>query len=173
MLVIGASGAVGSFAVQLAKISGAEVTGVCGTRNVDLVQKLGADQVIDYTREDFTNGDRRYDLLIDVFGRNPVSRLRRALTEGGRLVIVGGEGDRWVGGIQRQLWATLLSPFVPQRLGAFVVRENARRLVELNPLLASGQVAPIIERTYPLSEVADAVRHLESAPNRGRIAIVI
>ena len=115
----------------------------------------------------------RYDRIIDVFGRNSVSRLRRALTSRGRLVIVGGEGDRWIGGIQRQLWATLLSPFVRQTLGTFVVKEHTRYLLQLNPLLDAGQVTPILDRTYPLTETADAVRYLESASNTGRIAITI
>lgn len=173
VLVVGGSGAVGSFAVQLAKASGAEVTAVCSARNVEMVRSLGADHVLDYTREDFADGRVRYDRIIDVFGRNSVSRLRRALTSRGRLVIVGGEGDRWIGGIQRQLWATLLSPFVRQKLGTFVVKEHARYLLQLNPLLDAGQVTPILHRTYPLTETADAVRHLESARNTGRIAITI
>src|SRR5919201_258679 len=173
VLVVGASGAVGSFAVQLAKVSGAEVTGVCGTRSVEMVRSLGADHVVDYTREDFADGRLRYDLIVDVFGRTSISRLRRALAARGRLVIVGGEGGRWVGGIQRQLWATLLSPFVPQQLGAFVVKEKARYLLALNPLLEAGRVTPILDRTYPLSQTADAIRHLESAPNTGRIAITV
>jgi hypothetical protein len=120
---------VGSFAVQLAKASGAEVTAVCSARNVEMVRSLGADHVLDYTREDFADGRVRYDRIIDVFGRNSVSRLRRALTSRGRLVIVGGEGDRWIGGIQRQLWATLLSPFVRQTLGTFIVKEHTRYLL--------------------------------------------
>jgi NADPH:quinone reductase-like Zn-dependent oxidoreductase len=173
VLVVGGSGAVGSFAVQLAKASGAEVTAVCSTRNVEMVRSLVADHVVDYTREDFADGRVRYDRIIDVFGRNSVSRLRRALTSRGRLVIVGGEGDRWIGGIQRQLWATLLSPFVRQTLGTFIVKEHTRYLLQLNPLLDAGQVTPILDRTYPLTETADAVRYLESARNTGRIAITI
>jgi NADPH:quinone reductase-like Zn-dependent oxidoreductase len=173
VLVVGASGAVGSFAVQLAKVSGAQVTGVCSTGNVEVVRLLGADHVIDYTGEDFADGRVRYDVIIDVFGRSAVSRLRRALTPRGRLVIVGGEGDRWIGGIQRQLWATLLSPFVRQKLGAFIVKETARYLLELNPLLEAGQVRPILDRTYPLTETAQAVRYLESARNTGRIGITV
>jgi NADPH:quinone reductase-like Zn-dependent oxidoreductase len=173
VLVVGSSGAIGSFAVQLAKVSGAQVTGVCSTRNVEVVRSLGADHVIDYTGEDFADGRVRYDLIIDVFGRSAVSRLRRALTARGRLVIVGGEGDRWIGGIQRQLLATLLSPFVRQKLGAFVVRETARYLLELNPLLEDGRVRPILDRTYPLTQTADAVRHLDSARKAGRMAITV
>ena len=125
MLVVAGSGAMGSFAVQLAKASGAEFTAVCSIRNVEMVRSLGADHVVEYTREDFADGRVRYDRIMDVFGRNSVSRLRRALTTPGRLVIVGGDGDRWIGGIQRQLWATPLSPFVRQQLGTLVVKEHA------------------------------------------------
>ena len=171
VLVIGASGAVGSIVVQLARVSGAEVTGVCSPRNADVVRSLGAHHVVDYTREDFADGRAAYDLIVDVFGRNPVNTLRRALARRGRLVIVGGEGDRWIGGIQRQLWATLLSPFVPQTLGAFVVKEDARYLLKLNPLLTAGSVTPILDRTYPLSDTANAVRYLESRHASGRIVI--
>lgn len=171
VLVVGASGAVGGCAAQLAKAAGAEVTGVCSRRTADLAPALGLDHVIDYTTDDFADGERHFDLIIDVFGRTPVSRLRRALTSAGRLVIVGGEGDRWIGGIQRQLWASLLSPFVPQKLGAFVVKEHARILLELNPLIEEGAVAPLLDRTFPLLQAADAVRYLESGQARGRIAL--
>jgi NADPH:quinone reductase-like Zn-dependent oxidoreductase len=171
VLVVGASGAVGSIAVQLANLSGAEVTGVCSARNADVVRSLGAHHVVDYTREDFADGRAGYDVIVDVFGRNSVNKLRRALARRGRLVIVGGEGDRWIGGIQRQLWATLLSPFVPQSLGAFIVKEDARYLLKLNPLLAAGTVSPILDRTYPLSDTASAVRYLESGHPSGRIVI--
>ena len=129
VLVVGASGAVGTIAVQLAVAFGATVTGVCSGGHADLVRSLGATEVIDYAREDFADGSRRFDLIIDIGGRTPVARLRRALTRTGTLVIVGGEGDRWIGGIQRQLWASVLSAFVPQKLRAFVVKENAGRTV--------------------------------------------
>ena len=171
VLVIGASGAVGSIAVQLARVSGAEVTGVCSTRTADAVRSLGAHHIVDYTREDFADDRTHYDLIVDVFGRSPVHKLRRALARHGRLVIVGGEGDRWIGGIHRQLWATLLSPFVPQTLRVFVVKEDARYLLKLNPLLAAGTVTPILDRTYPLSDTASAVRHLETEHASGRIVI--
>jgi NADPH:quinone reductase-like Zn-dependent oxidoreductase len=173
VLVVGATGAVGSFAAQLAKAAGAVVTGVCSSRTAEQARSLGLDAVIDYTLEDFTDGQQRYDLIIDVFGRTPVSRLRRALTRSGRLVIVGGEGDRWIGGIQRQLWAMVLSPFVPQKLGAFVVKENAQYLLEVNPLIEAGLVGPTLDRTYPLVEAADAIRRLESGHAQGRIALTI
>ena len=121
MLVIGASGGVGTFAVQLAKAFGAEVTGVCSTAKVDLVRSLGADHVIDYTREDFAEGEQRYDLILDIGGNASLSRLRRALTPNGTLVIVGGEtGGRWLGGTDRQIRALVLSPFVGQKLGTFI-----------------------------------------------------
>jgi len=173
VLVIGATGAVGSFASQFAKQSGAEVSGVCGPRGIDIARSLRLDHIIDYTREDFADGSSKYDLILDVFGRTAVSRLRRALTPKGRLVIVGGEGDRWIGGIQRQLWASLLSPFVPQTLRAFVAKEDSRYLREANPLLEAGLVAPILARTYPLVEAPEAVHQLESGHIEGRICLTI
>lgn len=173
VLVVGASGAVGGCAAQLAKAAGAEVTGVCSRRTIDLATALGLDRVIDYTTTDFADGSVHYDLIIDVFGRTPVSRLRRALTPHGRLVIVGGEGDRWIGGIQRQMWASLASLFVRQKLGAFVVKEHARILLELNPLIEDGKVTPLLDRTFPLLQAADAVRHLESGHARGRVALTV
>jgi NADPH:quinone reductase-like Zn-dependent oxidoreductase len=173
VLVIGATGAVGSFAVQFAKNAGADVSGVCGSRSIEYARSLGIDHVIDYNSGDFADGSRTYDLIVDVFGRTPVSRLRRALTPQGQLVIAGGEGDRWIGGIQRQLWASVLSPFVPQHLGAFVVKEHARYLREMNHLLEAGLVAPRLQRTYPLIEAAEAVRELEHGQGVGRICLVI
>jgi NADPH:quinone reductase-like Zn-dependent oxidoreductase len=173
VLVVGATGAVGGCAAQLARAAGAEVSGVCSGRTAELAPAFGLNHVIDYATEDFADGRQRYDLVIDVFGRTPVSRLRRALTPTGRLVITGGEGDRWIGGIQRQLGASLMSPFVRQKLGAFVVKEHARILLELNPLIEQGQVAPLLDRTFPLSEAADAVRFLEDGQVRGRIALTV
>jgi NADPH:quinone reductase-like Zn-dependent oxidoreductase len=173
VLVVGASGAVGSIAVQVAKASGAEVTGVCGPRDQQIVTSIGADSVIDYTREDFTDGTRHYDVILDVFGRTPIRRLRRALTPRGRLVIAGGEGDRWIGGIQRQLGAMLLSPFVGQSLRAFVAKETAETLQQMNHLIAEGKVRPVLGPTYPLAEAADAVAALEAGSSRGRIVLTI
>jgi NADPH:quinone reductase-like Zn-dependent oxidoreductase len=173
VLVVGASGAVGSIAVQLAKAFGAEVTGVCGTRDLDLTRSIGADHVIDYTREDFADGSRRYDVILDVFGRNSVKRLRRALTPRGRLVIVGGEGDRWIGGIHRQLGAMMLSPFVSQDLHVFVAKENAETLEAINELVEAGKVAPVMDRSYPLIEARDAVGRLEAGASFGRLALTV
>jgi NADPH:quinone reductase-like Zn-dependent oxidoreductase len=173
VLVVGASGAVGSIAVQVAKAFGAEVTGVCGTRGVDLARSLGVDRVVDYTQEDFADGSVRYDVILDVFGRTPVRRLRRALTPRGRLVIVGGEGDRWIGGMHRQLGATLLSPFVRQRLGFFVAKENAETLEAVNDLVAAGKVSPVMERSYPLIDAGEAVRRLQDGSGSGRLVLII
>jgi len=173
VLVVGGTGAVGSIAVQVAKAAGAEVTAVCGPRDQQRATALGADHVVDYTREDFTDGSRRYDVILDVFGRTPIRRLRRALTPRGRLVIVGGEGDRWAGGIQRQLGATLLSPFVRQSLRAFVAKEQAGTLRELNDLVAAGQVRPVLGPSYPLDEAAAAVGTLEAGSAAGRIVVTV
>ena len=171
VLVVGASGAVGSIAVQLAVAFGAIVTGVCSGRHAELVRSLGATEVVDYTSEDFSDGSRRFDLILDVGGRTPVSRLRRALTRTGTLVIVGGEGDPWIGGIQRQLWASLLSLFVPQKLKAFVVKENARELLTVNQLVMEGKVAPVLGRTFPLADGRRAVAAFETGQVAGRIVI--
>jgi NADPH:quinone reductase-like Zn-dependent oxidoreductase len=172
VLVVGASGAVGTIVVQLAVAFGATVTGVCSGTRADLVRSLGAAQVIDYTREDFGDGSLRFDLIIDVGGRTPVMRLRRALTRTGTLVIAGGEGDRWIGGIQRQLWATLLSQLVPQKLGAFVVKEGAGDLLAMNELVAAGKVTPVLGSTFPLADGARAVAAFESGRIAGRIALI-
>jgi NADPH:quinone reductase-like Zn-dependent oxidoreductase len=171
VLVVGASGAVGTIAVQLAVAFGGTVTGVCGGGHAELVRSLGAADVIDYRREDFTDGSRRFDLIIDIGGRTPLARLRRALTRAGTLVIVGGEGDRWIGGIQRQALAGLMSPFVPQKLGAFVVKENAGELLVMNDLVAAGKVTPALGATFPLAAGADAVAAFEAGRIDGRIAI--
>ena len=173
VLVIGGTGAVGGCAAQLAKAAGAEVTGVCSSRTADLAPAFGLDHVIDHTTADFADGERRYDVIIDVFGRTPVLRVRRALTPDGRLVITGGEGDRSIGGIQRRLGASVLSPFVRQKLGAFVVKEHARILLELNPLIEQHIVTPLLDQTFPLAEAAAAVRYLESGQAGGRIALTV
>ena len=171
VLVVGASGAVGTIAVQLAVALGATVTGVCSGGRADFVLSLGASDVIDYQTEDFADGTREFDLILDIGGRTSIARLRRALSHRGTLVIIGGEGDRWVGGIQRQLWAGILSAFVPQKLGAFVVRESARELVQLNELVAAGRVAPVVGPSYPLSDGARAVAAFERGDAVGRIVV--
>jgi NADPH:quinone reductase-like Zn-dependent oxidoreductase len=172
VLIVGASGAVGTIAVQLAVAFGATVTGVCSGKGADLVRSLGATDVIDYTREDVTAGSRRFDLVVDIGGRTPVMRLRHALTRTGALVIVGGEGDRWIGGIQRQLWASLLSPFVPQKLAAFVAKEDARELLAINELVSDGKVRPVLGSTFPLADGAHAVAAFESGQVAGRIVLI-
>jgi NADPH:quinone reductase-like Zn-dependent oxidoreductase len=172
VLIIGAAGGVGSFAVQIAKAFGADVTGVCSTSKMDLVRSIGADDVIDYTRDDFTDGTQHYDVVLDIAGARPVSLLRRALAPRGTLVIVGGEGGgRWFGGIDRQLRATMLSPFVAQRLGTFVTKPNADDLIVLKGLIEDGKVTPVIDRTYPLSEVPVAIGYLAEGHARGKVVI--
>jgi NADPH:quinone reductase-like Zn-dependent oxidoreductase len=174
VLIIGASGGVGSYAVQIAKAIDAEVTGVAGTAKLDMVRSLGADHVIDYTRDDFTDGPRRYDLIVDIAGNPTLSRLRRALTATGTVVIVGGEeGGNFTGGMNRQLRALALSPFVPQQLTMFIAKQRSRDLERLTELIEAGMMMPHIDRTYRLDQVADAMRHLEAGRARGKIAITV
>jgi len=174
VLIVGASGGVGTFAIQIAKTFGAEVTGVCSTAKVDAVRALGADHVVDYTSDDFADGEHRYDVILDIGGNRRLAHLRRALTPRGRLVIVGGETDgRWLGGIDRQLRALLLSPFVGQKLGTFVASENAEDLMALRGLIDSGQLAPAIDRSYPLSEVAAAIRYMLDGHARGKLVVTV
>lgn len=174
VLVIGASGGVGTYAVQLAKASGAHVTDVCSTSKVDLVRAVGADAVIDYTRSDFADGSRHYDAILDVGGNSQLSRLRRALAPTGTLVIVGGEqGGSVTGGFGRQLRAPLVSLFVSQRLAMLASIEHHRYLDTLRPLIESGQATPALDCTYPLADAADAMRRLEAGHARGKIAITI
>jgi NADPH:quinone reductase-like Zn-dependent oxidoreductase len=172
VLIVGASGAVGSMGVQLAKAFGAHVTGVCSTSNVDMVRSLGADEVIDYTHDDFADGTC-YDLVLDTGGNSSLSSLRRALTPHGTLVIVGGEGGgRWIG-MGRQLRAFTLSPFVRQKLRTFVAKANARDLLFLNESIESGKVTPMTSRTYALSDAPNAIRDLETRQTQGRVAITV
>src|SRR5215204_1359477 len=174
VLVIGAAGGVGTYAVQLAKDFGAVVTGVCSTTKVELVQSIGADEVIDYTREDFADGTRRFDLILDTAGRRPLSQLRRALTSRGTLVIVGGEGgDRWLGGFQRQIFAPLRSRFSEQKLLGLISNERQQDLLTLKDLIEAGKLRPVIDRTYPLSEAAQAIRYLELGHARGKVVITV
>jgi NADPH:quinone reductase-like Zn-dependent oxidoreductase len=172
VLVVGASGGVGTFAVQIAKAFGAHVTGVCSTAKGDLVRSIGADHVIDYTHADITDDNRRYDLVLDIGGNRPLSALRRALTRNGTLVIVGGEGGgRWTGGIQRQLLATALSPFVRQRLGTFIAKQNAADLDALRALIETGAVTPVVDKVVALDQVPDAIRDLAAGHARGKIVV--
>ena len=174
VLIIGAAGGVGSFAVQIAKAFGAHVTGVCSTTKVELVRSIGADDVIDYTRDDFAETGQRYDLILDIAGNRSLSHLRRGLAPRGTLVIVGGEGGgRWFGGIDRQLRAQMLSPFVRQKLGTFIAKQKGDDMVVLKELIEAGKVTPVIDTTYPLSEVPEAVRHLEEGHARGKVVITV
>ncbi len=172
VLILGASGGVGSFAVQIAKAYGAEVTGVASTAKIDMVRSLGADHTIDYTRGDIDESGIRYDVILDIGGNRPLAVLRRALSPQGRLVIVGGETDgRWLGGTDRQIRALILSPFVSQKLGTFISSENNEDLATLRELIETGKVAPGIDSTYPLSEAAAAIRHLHAGRARGKVVI--
>lgn len=175
VLIIGAAGGVGAFAVQLAKAFGAEVTGVCSTTKADLVRSIGADQVIDYMRDDFADGAQLYDLIVDTAGNRSLSHLRRALAHRGTLVIVGGEGGgRWLGGFDRQiLRAPILSLFVSQKLRPLISKERSEDLVVLKELIEAGKIRPVIDRTYPLSEVPEAIRHLEQGHARGKVIITV
>jgi NADPH:quinone reductase-like Zn-dependent oxidoreductase len=174
VLIIGASGGVGTYAVQIAKAFGAHVSGVCSTQKVEMVRSIGADHVIDYTQEDFAEGEQRYDVIVDIGGNSSLSRLRRALGSRGTLVIVGGEGGgRWLGGTDRQLRAMMLSPLVGQKLGMFVNKENHEDLMVLKELIESGKVTPVIDRTYPLEDAPEAIRYLEGGHARGKVVITI
>jgi 2-desacetyl-2-hydroxyethyl bacteriochlorophyllide A dehydrogenase len=174
VLIIGAAGGVGSFAVQVAKAFGAHVTGVCSTTKMDLVRSIGADDVIDYTREDFAESGQRYDVILDTAGNRSVSHLRRALRPHGTLSIVGGEGGgRWTGGFERALRALMLSPFVRQRLRGLISKENRADLLVLRQLIEAGKVTPVIDRTYPLSEAPEAIRYLAAGHARGKTVITV
>ena len=174
VLVIGASGGVGTFAVQIARSFGANVTGVCRTDKTDLVRSIGAHQVIDYTQDDIDGGAQGYDVILDAGGHRPLRQLRRALTPRGTLVIVGSEtGGRWLGGTDRQLRAVLLSPFTRQQLGTFVCAENAADLRVLAGLIESGEVTPVIDRTWPLRDAAVAIEYMQAGHARGKVVVSI
>ena len=173
VLITGASGGVGSYAVQLAAGFGAEVTGVCSTAKTGLVRSLGAAHVIDYTQDDFADTGRRYDLIIDIAGNPAISRLRRALTPAGTAVLTGGEhGGKWTG-MGRQFQALALSPFLRQRLTMLTPRQRSADLERLTVLIEAGTLTPSIGATYPLDQVPQAMRYLESGQARGKIAITI
>ena len=174
VLIIGASGGVGTFAVQIAKAFGAEVTGVCSTAKTDLVRSVGADHVVDYAREDFAGGEHRYDVILDIGGNSRLSHLRRALTDHGRLVMVGGEtGGRWLGGMDRMLRAIVVFRLVSQELGTFIASENAADLSVLRDLIEAGKIVPAVDRTYPLSQTPAAIRHVQEGRARGKVVITI
>ena len=175
VLVIGALGGAGSNVVQIAKSLGARVTAVVSTGKVDQVRSIGADEVIDYTREDFTDGSRRWDVIIDTAGRRPLRKLRRALTSKGRLVIVGGDGGgRWTGGLFRgMVRGPLLSLFVGQKLGGLTSKMNQADLQAVADLVESGALTPVVDRTFDLVEAADAIRYLEQGHPRGKVVVTI
>jgi NADPH:quinone reductase-like Zn-dependent oxidoreductase len=176
VLINGASGGVGTFAVQIAKSLGAEVTGVCSTRNVDLVRSLGADHVIDYTKEDFAKGPERYDVILDNVPNHSLSECRSVLNPKGKYVMIGGGGpndNRWVGPFGRVIHALLLSPFVNQKMGMMMADANQTDLTFLGDLMQSGKVKPVIDRTYKLSEVPAAIAYLEEGHARGKVIITL
>jgi NADPH:quinone reductase-like Zn-dependent oxidoreductase len=174
VLIIGAAGAVGLFAVQLAKTFGAQVTGVASTSQLELVRSVGADEVIDYTRDDVTDGTRRWDLILDTAGHRSLSQLRRALTSTGTLVIVGSEGrGRWLGGFDRSLRAPLLARLVGQRLRMLASKPSQQDLQSLRELLEAGKLTPVIDRTYPLGDVPEAMRQLVEGHTLGKLVITV
>jgi NADPH:quinone reductase-like Zn-dependent oxidoreductase len=176
VLINGASGGVGTFAVQLAKTFGAEVTGVCSTRNLDLVRSLGADHVIDYTKEDFTQGQQRYDVILDNVGNQPLSGFKRALVPSGICVMIGGGGPSdggLIGPMGRPVKALLLSPLTSQKMGMFMADVTKADLTLLGELMQAGKIKAVIDRTYPLSAVADAIRYVEEGHARGKVVITM
>lgn len=172
VLINGASGGVGTFAVQLAKASGADVTGVCSSKNADLVRSLGADHIIDYAEEDFTQGKRRYDFIFDMVGNHTLSDCRRVLTREGVYGAPGAGGGRWLGAMTQQLKAVALSPFVSQRLAPVNDKPN-QDLEHLRELAEAGKVSPVIDTTYPLEAAAEAMQHIESGHARGKVVITV
>ncbi len=175
VLINGASGGVGTFAVQLAKSFGTDVTGVCSTTNVELVRSLGADHVIDYTRENFTRSRQRYDLIVDNVGNHSLMALRRVLAATGTLVVVGIDPSKgnWIGPLARMLGAQVLSRFGSRKLGFMLTDMKREDLLFLTELIEAGKVTPVIDRRYPLSEVPDAVRYLETMRARGKVVITV
>ena len=171
VLINGASGGVGTFAVQIAKTLGAHVTGVCSTRNVELVRSLGADRVIDYTKENFTEGSERYDLILDMVGNHGLLAARRALAPEGKYVMVGGQKGRWLAPLDTIAHAFLLRPFVKQEMGFMMSKLNRDDLFSLRDLMESGKVTPVIDKLYPLTKTADAVAYVETGRARGKVVI--
>jgi NADPH:quinone reductase-like Zn-dependent oxidoreductase len=176
VLINGASGGVGTFAVQIAKSFGADVTGVCSTRNVDLVRSLGADRVIDYTKEDFAKGAERYDVILDNVPNHSLSECRRILNPKGKYVMIGGGGpndSRWIGPFGRVIHTLLLSPFISQKMGMMMADSSQKDLTILGDLMQSGKMKPVIDRTYKLSEVPAAIAYLEEGHARGKVVITL
>ncbi len=174
VLIIGAAGGIGTFAVQIAKAFGAEVTGVCSTTKTDLVRSIGADHTVDYTREDFASGRQHYDVILDTAGNRSLSHLRRGLTPQGTLVIIGGEGGGQWFGMDRQLRAFVLSPFVSQKVRSLFSLERTKKDLQfLKELVEAGKVTPVIDRTYRLSEVPAAIRYWEAGHARGKVVVTV
>jgi NADPH:quinone reductase-like Zn-dependent oxidoreductase len=176
VLINGASGGVGTFAVQIAKSYGAEVTGVCSTRNLDMVRSLGADHVIDYTKEDFTKSDQRYDVMYDTVGNRSLLECRRVLTPKGKAVMIGGGGpgdQGLIGPLVGPIKLLMLSPFVSQEMGTFLAELNQKDLTALADLMQSGKVTPVIDRTYKLSELPQAIQYLEQGHARGKVVVSV
>jgi NADPH:quinone reductase-like Zn-dependent oxidoreductase len=173
VLINGASGGVGTFAVQIAKSMGAEVTGICSTRNLEMVRSIGADYVIDYSKENYTESGKQYDLIIDMVGNHPIMANRRALTPEGRLVIVGGPKGDWIRPLMAPIKALLISPFVEQEIVMILARLRKNDLTILAELMQSGEITPVIDRRYKLSEIADAIRYSEEGHVRGKIVIEV
>lgn len=171
VLIVGASGGVGTFAVQIARSLGAEVCGVCSTRNVEMVRSLGADQVIDYTQEDFTQSGQRFDLIVDTAGTHSLLDCRRALVPRGTYVVVGAPSGRWLKGLDRFVKAVVLSLFVSQRMVPFITAMNKEDLGVLKELIEAGKVKPVIDRSYTLSETPEAIRYVEEGHARGKVVI--
>jgi NADPH:quinone reductase-like Zn-dependent oxidoreductase len=174
VLINGASGGVGTFAVQIAKAMGAEVTGVCSTRNLELVRSIGADHVIDYTQQDFTKGPERYDLVVDMVGNHGFGEIRGVLTPGGRYVMVGGTNDNpWIAGLATPLKAMLVSPFVKQKAVFFIAKFSPEDLAYLAGLMSEGKLTPVVDRQYPLAQLPEALGYLEKGHARGKVVIEI
>ncbi len=176
VLINGASGGVGTFAVQIAKSFGTDVTGVCSTRNVDLVRSLGADRVIDYTKEDFAKGTERYDVILDNVPNHSLSECRQILNPNGKYVMIGGGGpndNRWIGPFGRVIHTLILSPFINQKMGMMMADANQNDLTILGDMMQSGKLKPVIDRTYKLDQVPDAIRYLEEGHARGKVVITV
>jgi len=176
VLINGASGGVGTFAVQIAKSFGADVTGVCSTRNLDMVRSLGADHVSDYTKEDFAKGDQRYDGILDNVPNHSLSECRRVLNPQAKYVLIGGGGpndSRWIGPFGRIIQTMVMAPFVSQKMGMMMAQLTKSDLAILGDMMQSGKVKPVIDRTYKLSELPEAIRYLEEGHARGKVVITV